>query len=1251
MSRLESIAIGGYYPLPPELAPVIGSWLRYQGAFVTVDPCAGDGAAVLGIRDALCVQPSTPAKHRHPLFTIEMEATRYAALREALSPVYNDTLCALHGDAFCAEWENAAEDGAGLLYLNPPYDQDPEFKRLEERWLRRFGGVLCPGGVLVLVVPARAVPASIETLSREYVDVRVLAFPEPDYAAFSQVVVFARRRGAVLPAPDPAQVLEIEAGLAAAAAHEPGAVLVQCLGEGPYRVRAMTGKSSSCLSGWKMRPVDFRELLQAYRPWIMSTRWGQEERVPGVCPQDATKSLWQEYRLGTPPKPAHIAAGLAAGIFNGEQILPNDPASPLPPLLVKGVFEKQWKTVDHKTNKDGDVVGEIQKETPKLVTTVLDLRDKCFVTMRNSVEVTGAEAVGAMTMGDLIEEYGVGLMATMRKRCPVLHDPTNPAHEISLAPLERSYFQAQAHTAMALVKMLGGAGVPYRERMGLAAYLLGEIGTGKTQVALGTALTVGAHSILVMCPPHLLTGWQEQVQAVCPWVQCTVLRDVADVEAYAAQEYSGTRLAILSREAAKLGHAWTGVARSCPTCGAPVPDGDLGKSRARCKAKPVAITGELGGMLLTLARALIPVFPEHPMIQELARTHAEARYRALAAKAMSEADDPVAWSLARWRRVLGTGTVQWLAWVLARNDLRSPLKALLCAFPEPSLILEVAETMLDMDEASGDSYTRRRWIGDILHLVNTPEVRETAKRLDSERWAKEHAELWQGQTPVGWAWDRSTTLRREAEGTLRFGERVVGDHRNILEVLGKLAPNHLDEGEECGEILYCAIPSPRRYPLASLIQRRYKNLFDFLILDELHELATAGSAQEHAAHRLMGLGHPTLLLSGTVMNGYADSLFTHAWAASPAFRAQFDRDDVSAFMDVYGYRKRVVEQKVKSEVRRGRVTDRVETSIRITGKAPGVLPLFLFQHLLGQAATLHKSDLELALPECVELPHPLTGQPDQLQAYKALEHKLVEQIQADMFTPLMGKLWGAMTELPSYLDRCTLDVGNQDDGSYAIYYPESVGGQHVVTATSFPAHAILPKEEWMLAKIKETVAEGRNALILAWHTALLPRLARLIHEHLDLDAPILDPAKVPTRVRQDWINENVLAKKRRVLLSNPVAVQTGLNNLVWFATQLWMENPACNPLVYRQTVGRADRIGQDQDTRIFFPYYTGTLQVQMFQLLLHKVGVSMTVDGLDARAALEAAGVGEGDGMSSLAVGKQLYKILTEGSPFLGRAA
>ena len=154
-------------------------------------------------------------------------------------------------------------------------------------------------------------------------------------------------------------------------------------------------------------------------------------------------------------------------------------------------------------------------------------------------------------------------------------------------------------------------------------------------------------------------------------------------------------------------------------------------------------------------------------------------------------------------------------------------------------------------------------------------------------------------------------------------------------------------------------------------------------------------------------------------------------------------------------------------------------------------------------------------------------------------------------------------------------------------------------------------------------------------------MARLIASGCSTEVVQLLAAKVPTHARQQWINDTVVTPGIRVMVANPTTIQTGLNNLVHFATEIFLENPACNPLVYRQAIGRIHRIGQKLPSTVFFPYYTDTVQVAARKLLDDKVRISLATDGIDPEEALSAAGVGDGVLAAAMSIGRELYKSLT----------
>lgn len=542
----------------------------------------------------------------------------------------------------------------------------------------------------------------------------------------------------------------------------------------------------------------------------------------------------------------------------------------------------------------------------------------------------------------------------------------------------------------------------------------------------------------------------------------------------------------------------------------------------------------------------------------------------------------------------------------------------------------------------------------------------------------------------------------------------------------------------CNAPLYQAIPRPRRFALAKYILRRHPRCFDFIVLDEAHEASGSSTAQSVAMLKLAGLGAPCVLATGSVMNGYAESLFA-LWQCFPAFRAEFPRDAASLFIDRYGYRRVLVRDVEKGAASRvvefGSVSDRVVREVREMGNAPGVLPLFILKYLLPHAVTLHKSDLDAGVPPCVHRVAVMAPHADAAKAHSAMWAAVSQEVALSRFTPgLAGKLFGQIAEAPSHLDRCTADVGNTPDGRFRIAYPDNTPGAPglVWEGAGLDSRIVTAKEAWMLRTLRREFAEGRRAMVLVWHVELMARIQRLIAHHLadvlapdrhgapelhpsfawgdpaalrlgvdvggngdaplpveyatggapatagkprkgptlsgatvgkgargstravfptslstaemDRLCPTLYAARVSAADRIAWLNERVVQPGARVLVVQPASVKTGVNNLVHFATQVWMENPGCDPTTYRQTVGRVDRIGQRAaETRIYLGIYDTKSQTSAHRLLLAKAAVAMAADGLDAESALNAAGVGESQAaLTAVSVGRQLYEMLRD---------
>lgn len=1266
MARNASVAVAGYYPTPTALIPLIASHINvgphstartHKRAFSLMDPCAADGDAIITLLQGL-FSNNAIVNGVVDVYACELERTRFEALKKRGSETLVYTaMNAQQGDALRLWWSmndaysgSKSRSGISLLYLNPPYDTDPVHGRYEERFLSRFTAALSEEGVLVFVVPFHALKASAGTLAKHYQKLHCFRFPDSDFEAFKQVVLIATKR--TLLTEDPRVEAQVRSW-----AKDPSTMPVLGTGGVVATVHAATEEQQSGFTSWEVAQVDMTAVLAKIKPWHTTDRGGGLQRVPGILPEgQALDALSRTYPLAMPPRPAHIATGIAAGVFNGAVIRPDNELSSLPPLLVKGVFDREFETVDEKKNKDGETTGYVQIQQPKLVVTALDLREKKFHTIRSSSDVTGAKSVAEMTTGDLLTSYGRGLMKVMLDHCPVIYDPSRQEDTFSLPELPRKLFTAQAHAVRATVMLLGGVKAKKSARRGRAAFVLGEIGSGKSTVALATAHTLGSKRMLVMCPPHLLDSWKEQVAAVLPWAKVVTLTNVEDVDALIADKHEGIIVAIMSREAAKLGHAWVGVEKTCPKCGQEVPPGDLAKSRARCSARKLFAKNDIAKLSFGIALKLLPIAAGKPVVGQFFR----GRIFDQAIKRFTSKDHtPRPWEPVR--DSLKGFVAPLVEMIDQRKEVFDAVRALLHAIGDTEFTTETLSRVYEATKEDssywGNGANIRSMVRSTMVLLPREAQDGLEARLVPLGLDDTYGYSYSASPKTAWSdWrsTRDTFMRGEpcslqqdfqiVDGAVEFREHKAGTLDAALyavELLSRLSL--FVESEKCGEILFQGISQPARVPLATYISKRAPSLVDLLVLDEGHEYAGDGSAQGFAAHRLTGLGIPTIIMTGSVMNGYAESLFANQWALDPTFRAEFSRDQRQEFVRRYGYLKQLVEEKEKDSgkvVAFGKVTDRVETSIRTIGTAPGVLPLFVLRYLLRLAVTLHKSDLALDLPARYDLVERIEPTSEQRKKLESLQSALMDRIRKDQFTDLAGKLWGQMAELPSFLDRCTSDVGNGHGDEYVVAYPESEGSSIVTSTALLPANELLPKEEWMIEKIRSELAEGRRVMIFTWHTALMPRLARLVEKHLGEKCSVLDANKVAAGKRQAWINKEVIGKGRRVLVVNPVAVQTGLNNLVWFSTEIWMENPACNAILYRQATGRVDRIGQDKETRIFFPVYAVPMQETLHKLLLHKVAVSMSTDGLDAESALQAAGVGETQAMSTMAIGRQLYEML-----------
>jgi tRNA1(Val) A37 N6-methylase TrmN6 len=167
----------GYYPLPVEQGPMLRARLVFPEAPTSaLDPCCGTGAALHALTTASNTTP----------YGVELDANRAASAKES-------GIQTIQGNVFDVR---ARVERLSFLYLNPPYDFEvgPRAnERMEKLFLGHTYAWLKPKGVLLMVIPCKAVYDVAETLSARFKDIAIYRLAGEESEKYDQCAVFGIR--------------------------------------------------------------------------------------------------------------------------------------------------------------------------------------------------------------------------------------------------------------------------------------------------------------------------------------------------------------------------------------------------------------------------------------------------------------------------------------------------------------------------------------------------------------------------------------------------------------------------------------------------------------------------------------------------------------------------------------------------------------------------------------------------------------------------------------------------------------------------------------------------------------------------------------------------------------------------------------------------------------------------------------------------------------------------------------------------
>ena len=395
------------------------------------------------------------------------------------------------------------------------------------------------------------------------------------------------------------------------------------------------------------------------------------------------------------------------------------------------------------------------------------------------------------------------------------------------------------------------------------------------------------------------------------------------------------------------------------------------------------------------------------------------------------------------------------------------------------------------------------------------------------------------------------------------------------------------------------------YQPTEFIKRYLPNqYFGLMIVDEGHEYKNDGTAQGQAMGVLASKVEKVLLLTGTLMGGYASDLFFLLYRIlgnrmrEDGYRHN-DRGTLGtasmAFLRDHGVLKDVYKESESASHKTARAK---KFTVR-TSKAPGFGPKGIARYVLPYTVFLKLRDIgEGVLPDYQEELILLSMTPDQEVHYKKMSSTLSQRLKQDLArgdNTLMGVVLNTLLRWP---DTCFRPESTTHPRTRELLH---------FCGTIFDEDELSPKEEKMVELCKAEKARGRRSLVYTIYTGkqdVASRYKRIL-ERSGLKVAVLR-STVDTSKREEWILGQV-DRGIDVLICNPELVKTGLD-LLDFPTILFTQS-GFNVYTVQQASRRSWRIGQKNDVLVYFLGYEHSAQSTCLELMARKIAVSQSTSG------------------------------------------
>jgi len=394
------------------------------------------------------------------------------------------------------------------------------------------------------------------------------------------------------------------------------------------------------------------------------------------------------------------------------------------------------------------------------------------------------------------------------------------------------------------------------------------------------------------------------------------------------------------------------------------------------------------------------------------------------------------------------------------------------------------------------------------------------------------------------------------------------------------------------------------YQASEFIKRYFpRGFFDWLIIDEAHEYKNAGAAQGQAMQVLAGCVKQCLLLTGTLMGGYAEDLFYLLWRTMPSVMMndgyRYHRGKLGSAAMAFSQEHGIIKEVMKVNEDANHKTAKGK-NVRVSQtRAPGFGPLGVAKYVLPYTVFVKLKDMgDGILPDYQENFVDVSMDEEMRMHYDAMEVDLMARLRKALVTgdqTLLGVVMNALLAWP--------DCAFREE---VVKHPRTQEALAYIPAL-FDEQTPTPKEQQLIDLVKANKRQGRRTLVYTVYTGKRDTASRLkaLLSAEGLKCAVLR-ASVKTEDREDWILEQV-DRGIDVLVTNPELVKTGLDLLEF--PSIVFTNTGYNVYTLMQAARRSWRIGQREDVDVTFLGYQGSAQMACLELMAKKIAVTQSTSG------------------------------------------